>query len=262
MLLRETLAQIVGQSMLTKTFAINDVSQGIDQIIHAPDESALNQLMRDLVRPLGATSHIFATLLRDDELGNRVNHRFLIGCKPQLCQFYNGRKLYMNDPCIIYAKSSTAPVAMHDLQTTTTSQRRFLEDTFPQWGFRSGLVIPAHSGVSNRIGVLYVGSEAAPPEGNATLMKHRVMLRAIAMELLDWWCARIRAEAIEKHQLLDIDLHILTLQKQGFTSTAIAEELHVSSRTIHNKIKRMKEAFQVDSIAAAIKTATIYGLIP
>lgn len=247
--------------MLETTSIAEDSARRIEEIIHSPDESSLNQLIRELVLPLGATSHIFTSILRNEGCEGRENHRFLIGCKPQLCQFYNGRKWFMNDPCIIYAKTSTAPVAICDLPITSPSQKRFLHDTFPQWGFKSGIIIPAHSAMTHRMGILYVGSEKESASGNTLLMRHRALLRAIAMELLDWWCVRIRRDALEKFKLSNTDLHILTLTKQGFTSKAIAIELKVSPRTIYDHIKRFKESLGVGSVSETIEIASRYGLI-
>lgn len=197
---------------------VADSTIAASSLTNCEDETALSDLLTAILAPLGATSHIFSTILRNDHTPDRVSHRFLIGCRPQLCQVYNGRKWYLNDPSVIYARTNIAVIPICDLPLETDAQRRFIHETVPYGGFKSGVVVPAHTGTGERMGVLYIGSMEERETGNARFLAHRVLLRAIALELLEWWIARIKQEAQERYSIDQVDSRILRLLKIQFTA--------------------------------------------
>lgn len=240
---------------------VEEATIAASTITNCEDEASLNELLRAILAPLGVTSHIFATILRNDHTSDRVSHRFLIGCMPQLCQVYNGRKWYLNDPCLIYSRSNIAVIPIRDLPLTTDAQRRFIHDTMSYRGFKSGVIVPAHTGTRERMGTLYIGSTDEPEVGNARFLFHRVLLRAIALELLEWWITRIKKDAQEKYLIDNTDLRTLRLLKSQFTAKAISEELGLSIKTVRNRVKRMKESFEAKNISELLNSAACYGLL-
>lgn len=238
-----------------------DLIEEISKIVDCPDETSMIQLLRRLVTPLGASSFIFATIMRNECMEIRETHRFLLGCIPELCQTYNGRKWYLNDPCLLYARRNIQVIPICEVPITTNEQRRLIHETVPFRGFRSGIIVPVHSGTSERIAVLYLGSDADPVLGNPAFMKNKALFKSIAMELLEWWIIRIRHDAINKFQFDDVDLNILRFKRMGFSAASTSKEIGLSAKTIYGRLTRIKEILEVENIGNAIAIAQSYGLI-
>lgn len=232
----------------------------VEQIRLCQNEVAVDKLLRCIFQTTGAESYIFVTVLYSDTSVERKLYRFLIGCRPELSQVYIERKWFINDPCLDYARTNSAVVCGDDIRWESAGQKE-MRHTARQHGFQSHLLVPAHSGASNRFGALYLGSPLAAAQGHAVLLANRILFRAVAMELLDWWCVRLRREIIERLALGEIELQVVRLQSKGYRASDIAVELGLSAKTVHNHTRLVKEKFCVDNIGDAIKVADSYGLL-
>jgi len=244
----------------SKGLPINSASQAVSQISQCVDEFAIHTLLRQILPALGVESYVYVTLLTNDPLEDRKSHRIFIGCAPQFCQLYGARKWFMIDPYINYSRANSAVICGDELSLKSCGQQD-MRKAAANFGFRSLVVVPSHSGSNERFGVLYLGSDRAPEQGNPLIMANRIWLRSIAMELLDWWTVRIKREMMQKLKLTESETTLLQYHRAGYRARDIANELSISLKAVHNRVRIVKEKFDVENIAAAVRLATSYGLL-
>ena len=132
-----------------------------------------------------------------------------------------------------------------------------------QFGFRSAYIVPAPtSGGLSRVGVLCLGSSAAPgffdDDGYLTL---KMLARALAMELHEWWIARIKRELVVNARLMDDDLALLAHERLGHSTKLIAAALDMSPNAMDSRFQRLNAKLGVPNRKAAAQLAAEYGLI-
>lgn len=237
-----------------------ELSSLFEKLINANDESELTECLKALVTALGGESYVFVSLQPGPSTANRATHRFLIGCRPEWCQMYNAKKWFMTDPFLEYARNNTAPISGSEIVPETQGQREMLAAASNN-GFRSGIVVPVHTNASERMGVLYIGSEDSQATGEKRLTAHRLYFRALAMELLDWSIRMAKREILEAHGITEFDLRVVAYLKCGFTAQDIARETDVSVQTVYRNFRAIKDKLGVSHISDAVKFAELNDLI-
>jgi DNA-binding NarL/FixJ family response regulator len=248
------------EAKMTRRQTHPEVSGLFEKLMAAEDDSELASCVKSITTTLGAESYVFVTLHPGDTSASRATHRFLIGCRPEWCQMYNANKWYMTDPFLDYARSNTAPVTGSQIVATTQGQREMLAAASEN-GFRSGFVVPVHTSDTERIGVLYIGSDDSQAEGERKLTAQRLYFRSLAMELLDWFAREAKREVLVAHDITDKDLQVVSYLKNGFTAEDIAREMDVSVQTIYGNYKKIKDKLGVTHISEAVKFAEVHDLL-
>ena len=237
-----------------------EVSGLFEKLMAAEDDSELAECVRPLVIALGGESYVFVSLHPGDTTANRATHRFLIGCRPEWCQMYNANKWYMTDPFLEYARSNTEPITGSGIVTKTQGQRDMLAAASNN-GFRSGIVVPVHTSDTERMGVLYIGSDDSEAVGEKRLTAQRLYFRALAQELLDWSTRMTKREVLAAHAITEKDLRVVGYVRDGFTAEDIAREMEVSVQTVYGNYKRIKDKLGVSHISEAVKFAEVNDLL-
>ncbi len=220
-------------------------------------ESEVEAAARQIVEYFGLQSFVFGALFRN---GEREDYRYLVGCEPEWCFLYNERKWYAIDPFIDYALRSTSPVLASDVPLHTAGQQRLMAEA-AEHGFRSGIVVPAHSGSAIRIGILYLGTSDGPERARDSLRKHRSLMRAFALELLEWWDARLRADGLEVLDLDALDVDLLRKAQEHATAEEAARELGVTLSRVKARYERIERKLEVPNKRSAVEKAVALGLI-
>ncbi|NIF56091.1 autoinducer binding domain-containing protein [Burkholderia sp. Ax-1724] len=231
-----------------------------EKLTNANGDCELADCVRSIVNELGGESYVFAVLSPRATTASRPTHRFLIGCSPEWCQMYNANKWYMTDPFLEYARSNTAPITGSEIVVETQGQREMLAAASEN-GFRSGIVIPVHTSVVDRLGVLYVGSNDSQAAGEKRLTAHRMYFRALASELLDWFIRMVKSEVVDGYGITEMDLRIIGYLRTGFAAADIAREMGVSIQTVYGNYKRIKDKVGVSHISEAVKFAEANDLL-
>lgn len=240
--------------------SLDDVSNAIGQINQCTDEFSIHDILRKILPTLGAESYFYITLLNNEHLKGYKSHRFFIGCAPQFSQLYSHRKWFMVDPYIEYSRTNSAVVCDDHIPLRSRGQLD-MRKAAADYGFKSLVVVPSHSGSLDRFGVLYLGSDSAPKRGNPLMMTNRILFRSIGMELLDWWALKIKAEMMSKFELTENEVALLKFHRNGYRARDVADELDISLKTVHNRMRILKEKFEVDSISAALRFAVSHGVL-
>lgn len=233
------------------------VEEAICRIRSCGGEVELQNLLRTIIPHFGVENYVFVFLERDS--ANREHYRYFIGCSPEWCQLYNAHKWFACDPFIEYARHNSEPILGSQIRGQSEGQRQLLAAA-AEHGFRSGVIVPVHSGLP-RIGVLYLGSSRPPEEVEPGLREQRIALRGLAFELFEWWIAKRQAEVLSRVQIDRMDLELLRYEAKGFTSKATAQLLGLSPAQINRRFLNINRRLGVHNRREAAQKASELGLL-
>lgn len=220
-------------------------------------ETDVEAAARQIGEYFGLPSYVFGAFFR---AGPRENYRYLVGCVPRWCYLYNQNKWYAIDPFIEYALENTSPVLASDIQLTSAGQDRMMAQA-AEYGFRSGVVVPAHSRATVRVGILYLGTSEGPDQARRSLQRYRSLMRAFALELLEWWDLKLREFELEHLQLDDLDLALLEKAREQATAEEAARELGVTLSRVKSRYERLARKLDASGKRDAVQKAGALGLI-
>ena len=229
------------------------------RIAQAAEQSAVHALFREGTDALGAECAVFVSFVRDSADVSAC--RFMLACEPDWCRRYLESGLIAHDLWLAYAAHHSEPIIASSLTATEPAQQQAI-DLATRNGFASAVLVPAHSGAGHsRISLLYLGSSAPGFFEDEGFGAFRIGARMLALELHDWWLARIRRELIVKAHITPSDLVLLRHQCQGHSSKRIAAELRVSKSSINSRFQRMNIKLGVANRRMAVRLASECGLI-
>ena len=241
-----------------------DYASRVSEIVHrvsgASDEAEAVELLAEAATRLGADLAVFASFARDD--GSHEAFRFLLACDPVWCHEYERVAWYANDPWLLYALRQTDPARISEIVPSSPEQRGVVE-LAERFSCRSAVIVPApSSGQLSRVGVLCLGSSTPgffDDDGGFVVLK--VAARALAMELHQWWIGQLRRELLTTAHLVEEDLVLLRLERQGVGTKAIASRLDATENSINSRFQRITLRLGVANRKAAAAVAAEYGLI-
>lgn len=237
--------------------SFEDANDRISWIGGYETEAEVEAAARQIVEYFGLHSFVFGAFFR---VGEREHYRYLVGCVPQWCYLYNQNKWYAIDPFIEYALENTSPVLASDIVLSSAGQQRMMAEA-AEYGFRSGIVVPAHSSAAVRIGILYLGTSEGPERARESLLKHRNLMRAFGLELLEWWDVKLRDSSLESLDLDDLDLDLLAKAQERATAEEAARELGVTLSRVKSRYERLTRKLDVSKKRDAVEKAVALGLI-
>lgn len=239
-----------------------DVLGTIGQLADCVTETEANELVTQVIHMLGAQSFVYCLRLPSIDGRTDDSMRYSIGCSPALCALYSKRMWMLTDPFLEYARTSIAPLAGSKVKIKTPGQAELIRLS-AQHGFRSGLVVPTHTSMqaSQRMGLLYIGSELPAHIGEPLLMAKRVPFGALGSELLLWWVHRLRQQAMRKYSLDDEEIETLQLSKDGRVAMEIAAIFDIKLAAAYKRLNAIKEKLNVEKIEMAVMKADGLGLL-
>ena len=237
----------------------HDALGEIGAIASCASEAEILASMGRVLFPLAGRSFTYRWLEIDDKTGAIVAQRCLIGCHPGWMHTYIKHQWYRKDPFVEYARRNGPPA--RSPQIAALGDDHWGRDVAASYGFRSEVLCPAHPPSGRIIGLLQVGNELPPTEGEPALWQHRVLFRALADEMLDWGAERQRLEEVSRIDLEPRELIALRLLRAGRKACHVAENLGVSERTIYGIFGKINDKLGVSHIVRAVEVATEKGLI-
>jgi len=234
-----------------------DATDRISWIAGYETEAEVEAAGRQIAAYFGLPSFVFGAFFRT---GERENYRYLVGCVPEWCYLYNDNKWYAIDPFIDYALKNANPVLASDIALSSAGQQRMMA-LAADYGFRSGVVAPAHSVSALRVGVLYLGTSEGPERARESLLRHRHLMRAFALELLEWWDAKLRRDSLDELELDELDLALLAKVQENASREEAARELGVPLPRVKARYERLTRKLHTASKRNAALKAVELGLI-
>lgn len=232
-------------------------SECISWISGYETESDVKDAAQQIVHYFGLDAFVFGAL---SKTGEREHHRYLVGCAAEWCYAYTQNRWYAIDPYIDYALRNTAPLIASDVQIESPGQQRLL-DAAAEFGYRAGIVVPAHSSASSWVGILYLPSSQDDAYVRAAYARHRSLMRAFALELLEWWDARLRETSTSDLQLDQLDLDLLSKAYEDATLEEAAAEIGVPLFRVQGRLKKLYIKLGVNTKRGAAEKAVALGLI-
>jgi DNA-binding NarL/FixJ family response regulator len=235
------------------------VSEVAERVATAADQAELHRLLRAGVAALGAERAAFVSFEKDrSELSSC---RFMLECSPQWCQRYLERGGPSIDAWIRYAARESEPVVASALNIVEPAQQAVAALAI-EAGFVSALLVPAHSGANHpRVSLLCLGHSVGGYFEAEGLARVRVCARALALEVHDWWLARIRNETLARSRITEDELLLLERYWLGHTSKRIGNELNLSKTAVNSRFQRLLLKLGVANRRSAARLAVDCGLI-
>ena len=251
------------RATLTSHVAAPDYAAQVNSIVvriaGTSEQSAVLALLREGANALGAENAMFLSFVRDDTVMSSC--RFLLACDPQWCRLYLQTGCAANDPWLAYAAHHSEVIVARTLSALAPEQQRIV-GLAAEHGFRSAVLAPAHSGAGHsRISLLCLGSSVPGFFEDPGFGYLRIGARSLALELHEWWLARIRRELIVKAHVTPHDLVLLRYEHEGQSSKRIAAALQVSKSSINSRFQRMNSKLGVANRKMAARLAAECGLI-
>jgi DNA-binding CsgD family transcriptional regulator len=189
------------------------------------------------------------------------DYRFILACDIHFKELYRENKWFQIDPYILYAQTNTAPVLLEQVPAKSPGQKRLLQAS-REAGYRSGAVIAVHSPVSAaRMAVLYIGSDDESYFNPQSLGVAKMYLRAIAAEILEWRLRYKRLQALNNAHIKPDECELLSLARQGYTSSEMAGLLGKTKSSVDQRLYRVMIKLGCRTRSSAAKTAWELGLL-
>lgn len=231
----------------------------IQQISQASTQEAVVELLHQAAEVLGVEQALFVSFIRDDD--SRESFRFMLACDPVWCMAYQNQGWYANDPWLLYASAHSEPISSAQLPLRTKSQREAVA-LAAQYGMVSAYIVPApSSGGVSRLGVLALGTSSPGYFETPATTPMKLLARTLSMELHEWWVRQVRSEIIANNRITPEDLELLSFERKGMTTKAIAEALNLSPGSVDNRFQRLNAKFNTANRRATARLAAEYGLI-
>ena len=247
----------MGNALPEDSLSVQFADACIACVAQCVTETDVQHLVATIMRHFEFESYVFVVLVRN---GMREHYRYLLGCDPGLCYRYFQNKWYAIDPFIDYALRNTSPVLTADVPNKSAGQKRMRQDAETN-GFRNGIAVPAHGSSSSLVGVLYFGTDAGPDHARRSLGKHRNLMRALALELLEWWNARLCANGMMEFNLDRIDIDLLCMAREQATTNDAAAKLGLTTFCAKKRYATLTRRLGVPSKRHAVEKAVEIGLI-
>lgn len=245
------------QRTVQLTRSLEQLNTWISWISGYETEADVSAAARQIVNQLELESYVFGALRR---VGGREQYRYLVGCAPQWCYLYDQNKWYAIDPFIDYALHNTSPILASHVPLKTAGQSRMMAAA-ADYGFRSGIVVPAHSASAIWVGVLYLGTSGAAEQAERSLAQHRGLMRAFALELLEWWDSKLHGDSVERLDLDELDIDLLRKAEERATAEEAARELGITVSRVNSRYERLNRKLGVSTKREAVEIALALGLI-
>jgi DNA-binding CsgD family transcriptional regulator len=223
------------------------------------DPSQACMVLGECASLLGVESAAFATFLEDDPW--HQSYRFLLACHPAWCAEYQRIGWFADDPWLNYARTNTMPACSSQIPVRTERQQDIV-DLAKRFGVEAALIVPVPAfGQISRLGVLMLGSAQADFFQSPHFAKYKVLARALAMELHDWYIASIRSEVLAAARLNEVDIEMLRCERAGISTKGIARQMAMTSSAVDSRFQRIIARLGVPNRQTAARKAAEYGLI-
>jgi hypothetical protein len=241
-----------------KSYTLEHAIADVDRLRTCQAHREVELLTQKLVRFAGAERNVFLSWEPTEDSGERF--RFLIGCSPVWCQEYNANKWWMIDPCLRYARTNVDPIRASQLPLETAGQRQLMQAA-AQYGFRAGMVVPAHGPRGARMGLLYLGSSGAPETVEPRVWACRGLMVNLAFALLAWHIELDRSDALARGPLDAIDLSLLSYAARDLDAAACAALLGIEEDEVARRFRTINRRLRVNSRKLAARRALELGII-
>lgn len=220
------------------------------------DEAAAIRTMRRAAGAVGAEASLVTLKTRHD--ADHTSYRSVCACDCRAAREWCDANLIGSHPWLLYACSQTQAARSCEIDVL----RQDPPGAMARYGFRSALVVPAHSAHGpSQVTVLCVGSAVDGYFNDDSVARLFPPLRAFAMELHDWLVAKVRSQLVAQARLTQLDMALLRFEAQGHGSKEIARALGTSPITIDCRFQRLNARIGVANRRDAVRLVKLFGVL-
>lgn len=246
----------MGSLSLEPIDSITAANDCIARISGCETESEVATITRQVTQFFELSDFIFTCLHHS---GGPEHYRYLVGCDPEwVCQYLQ-HKWFAVDPFISYALNNSNPILTTEIPLISPGQQRMVA-TANEYGLRWGIVVPAHSATWSGALFLLTGDVLSSVQRSFDL--YRYLMRALALELLEWSDAKYRADLLARYLFDDLDANLLRLAQANKSTGDAAGELGISFSLARWRYEQLQQKFDVHSKRHAVEKAVALGIIP
>jgi DNA-binding CsgD family transcriptional regulator len=224
------------------------------------DRNHAVELLQQATVAIGAEVAYFASFANgDNQLGADW---LLLACDPRWCSEYVEHDWWTDDPWLRYALNRTEPIRSCDIAVKGNSKEQSIVELAARFGFASAVIVPVPA--PNRfapVGVLCLGSSVHGYFEDEGYLAFKVIARSVAMELHEWWLARMRDEFTQAVGLTGRELALLGNELGGQSTKVIANNLRISIDAVNSRFRRINRKLGVTQRGVAARVVAGYGLI-
>ncbi|MCV9914964.1 LuxR C-terminal-related transcriptional regulator [Burkholderia pseudomallei] len=234
-------------------------------LVHAIDlaDAELVRMLSNAAAQAELADCVFHAFLLDGTERNVVLHDTLIaGIGPDSAlwsQHYSNKALYRIDPVFLQARHHNyQPVAASDLSRGSVSP---LADVRSYPAFQSSVFFPARHEAA--LGILHVGRALPAPAGESVFLdtRSRSDWTALAHDVLRYYLANRRAEAVSQLALTQLEHQVLALLVAGVKADEIQTRLAISHSTLRDARQSINQKMGTHDIRVSVNEARSYGLV-
>lgn len=238
-----------------------DYPTSLHELAQTSDEESAYLAVRRTLRNVGTCDFLFSMRSQDNQLGDAMATRYLVGCRSDWIQLYQSRYWHLNDIYFQLLRGASRVVSSLDLIGIPLSpgQEAMLRSA-AEFGLSQTLAIPAYSPSRHEIGVLFVycGSLDRSEMERARIWKHA--LRAVADELMEFFARSGQVPGVDR-ALGERELQILRLVQAGFSGPRIAESIGLTVRSLYAIYADLNARFGTARITDSARLAAKQGLL-
>lgn len=233
----------------------------IKKISTATEEEAVKSLSESAIQLAGGEYFIYSTIRENNYTQKHDIHHHFENCSKEWRTIYDRRKWFMNDPFIEYARTHTGPSLGAEIVPVTAGQNEML-CAAANHGFRSAIVIPTHNnlGAQQCMGMLLIGSPTETEIGEPLLATNRLIFRALAMELMDWWKLQFQSRTVQRFKLQPREILILENLYRGKSVAEVAAITDIKPSTLYRQLDLLKVKMNAMKTDDLIRKARFCGL--
>ncbi|MCR9124643.1 MAG: LuxR C-terminal-related transcriptional regulator [Rhodobacteraceae bacterium] len=152
---------------------------------------------------------------------------------------------------------------LNDYRDARFCTPRFISDVqiAGNHGFRSGVVIPLRSGLSNERASILIGGGQKREDFEDAMQRHGWTLHTAAMQFHLSYLALLRREKVAELGLTDRQLELLMLSAQGMATKEVAYKWGVTEQAVSKMMRNIIARFDVNTKIGVIAKAVKLDLI-
>lgn len=238
---------------------IDQVLAAIQRLRTADSAATCLEHLVEATRAIGSRASLY--LITIPEASGEISGIALFACDPAFAQCAFERVSLEQHPWVRFARSHAEPATHVEIESFALADAAALA-LARQHGFESYLLVPTMTGAGlGRTGLLCLGQDEDATFEGPDRHLIRLLARALACELHDWFTAQLREGFMDHWQLQSEDVHLLALEWDGLGTKEIAQRLGLSQAAIDSRFQRINRRLNCNSRSAAARRAAEHGVL-
>lgn len=230
----------------------------IDTVRSAGDAAECLERLFLSTLAIGASASLYTVVI--PEQGSEPSSISLFACDPGFAQQLFDFGPVQGHPWLRFARTHTAPGTGSQVQIHSASDAAVI-DLARAHGFGSYLIVPTFAGSElGRVELLCLGRGLEDSFEGEDQRIVRMLARALAAELHDWFSLHLRTSLQKAARLEPRDLLLLGLEREGLGTKQIALRTGMSMAAVDSRFQRLNRRLNCPSRKASARRAAEHSV--